>query len=150
ASMPIADDSVFATVANNLIYVIGGCCTNSQRLATVMSYNPATNAWTILAPLKVAKSTSALGFVNGAIVSAGGLLSNATATTDNEGYTIATNSWSTLPPLPDARHAGCFGAAGDTLYIAGGHSVASGNPLSTMDAFNADTNTWQTGLPLMP
>lgn len=150
APMPIANDSVFATVANGVIYVVGGCCSGGQRLATVMSYNPATNAWTMLAPLKTAKSTSAVGFVGGMIVSAGGLLSNSNATTDNEGYNIANNIWSALTPLPDARHAGCFGTAGDTLYIAGGHSVASGNPLATMDAFNADTNTWQTGLPAMP
>ena len=150
APMPIADDSMYATVVNNLIYVIGGCCSNGQRLASVLSYNPATNTWAVLAPLKTGKSQSAVGFVNSMIISAGGLLTNSTATADNEGYTITGNTWTVLPPLPDARHAGCFETVADTLYFAGGHNIGNGNPLATMDAFNADTNTWQTGLPAMP
>lgn len=149
--MPASDQGMYATVVNNVIYVIGGCCINGgNRLASVMSYDPAKNAWSVLAPLKVPKSQSAVGFLNGAIISAGGLLSNSNATTDNEGYSIATNTWTSLPPLPTARHAGCFETAGNTLYFAGGHSIGNGNPLATMDAFNADTNSWMTGLPAMP
>jgi uncharacterized protein (TIGR03437 family) len=150
APMPIANDSMYAAVANNLIYVVGGCCSSGQRLATVMSYNPATNTWAMLAPLKTGKSQSAVGFVNSLIVSAGGLLTNSTAATDNEGYNISTNTWAALPPLPNARHAGCFETAGNALYFAGGHNIGNGNPVATMDAYHADTNSWQSGLPLMP
>jgi uncharacterized protein (TIGR03437 family) len=151
APMPASDQGMYATVVNNIIYIAGGCCNaGGVRLANVMSYNPATNSWSVLAPLKTPKSQSAVGFIGSMIVSAGGLLSSSNATTDNEGYSIATNTWSTLPALPTARQAGCFETAGDTLYFAGGHSVGNGSPLATMEAYNADTNAWMSGLPLMP
>jgi uncharacterized protein (TIGR03437 family) len=151
APMPIANDSMYATVVNNIVYVIGGCCNaGGVRLANVMSYNPATNSWSVLAPLKTPKSQSALGFLGSTIISAGGLLTNSNATTDNEAYNIANNTWTTLPPLPSPRHAGCFETAGDTLYFAGGHSIGNGNPVATMDAYNADSNSWMSGLPSMP
>jgi len=151
ASMPIANGSVYATVANNIIYVVGGCClSGGVRLGNVMSYNPATNIWSVLAPLKTAKSQSALGFLGSMVVSAGGLLTNSNATTDNEGYTIANNTWSTLAPLPTPRHAGCFETVADTLYFAGGHTVGNGSPLTTTDSYNFDTNSWTSGLATMP
>ena len=139
--MPISNDSMYAVVENNIIYVIGGCCTGgSVRFSTVLSYDPATNVWSTLASLKVAKSQSAVALFGSTIVSAGGLLSSSDATTDNEGYTAATNTWTPLAPLPSARQAGCFEAAGGTLYFAGGHDVGNGNPVATMDAYDADTN----------
>jgi uncharacterized protein (TIGR03437 family) len=151
APMPIANGSMYATVANNIVYVVGGCCqAGGVRLGNVLSYNPATNIWSVLAPLKTPKSQSALGFLNSMVISAGGLLSSFNATTDNEGYNIANNTWTLLPPLPSPRHAGCFETAGNTLYFAGGHSIGNGNPLATMDAYNAGTNAWMSGLPLMP
>jgi len=150
APMPISDDSMYATVDNNIIYVIGGFNPSGGRLTNVLAYNPANNTWSPLAPLKVGKSTSAAGLVGPMIVSAGGL-ANSGVTTDNEGYNVASNSWTTLAPLPIARHAGCFAAVGSTLYFAGGHNVASGAPLfTTMDTYNADTNSWTSGLPAMP
>jgi len=151
APMPIANGSMYATVANNIIYVIGGCCqAGGVRLANVFSYNPASNIWSVLPPLKTPKSQSALGFLNGVVVAAGGLLTSFSATTENEGYNIANNTWTLLPPLPSPRHAGCFETAGNTLYFAGGHSVGNGNPITTMDAYNAGTNSWMSGLPSMP
>ena len=151
APMPASDQGMYATVVNNIIYIAGGCCNaGGIRLPYLMSYDPAKNAWSVLAPLKTAKSQSAVGFLNGMVISAGGLLSNSNATTDNEGYSIAGNAWTTLPPLPSPRHAGCFETAGNTLYFAGGHSIGNGNPVATMDAFNAGTNSWMSGLPSMP
>lgn len=150
APMPVTDDSLCgAVVDNGIIYIIGGYRNSSGRLNTVLSYNPVTNAWTTLAPLKVGKSTSAVGLVGSMIVAAGGL-TNSGVTTDNEGYNVATNSWTTLAPLPTARHAGCFEAVGSTLYFAGGHNVGNGAPIfNTMDAYDADTNSWTSGLPTM-
>ena len=151
APMPISNDSMYAVVENNIIYVIGGCCNSgSVRFSTVLSYNPVTNVWSTLASLKTAKSQSAVGLFGSMIVSAGGLLSSSDATTDNEGYNAATNTWTALAPLPSARQAGCFEAAGGTLYFAGGHDVGNGNPVATMDAYDANTNIWTSGLSQMP
>jgi uncharacterized protein (TIGR03437 family) len=152
ASMPAAEDSMFAIVDNGIIYVIGGYSPVSGRLATVFSYDPTSNVWSSSASLKIGKSSSALGVIGGMIVSAGGLTQNSGVTTDNEGYSVANNSWTTLAPAPTARNGACFGPMGDTLYVAGGNPVGNtGSPqLDTMDAYDADTNSWFTGLPTMP
>ena len=148
--MPIANDSIYATVANGIIYVIGGFAPGNGRLANVLAYNPTSNSWNTLAPLKIGKSNSALGAIGSMIISAGGLATSG-VTTDNEGYNVATNSWATLTPMPAARNAGCFAAMGSTLYVAGGNPVGNTGPqLNTMDAYDANLNTWTTGLPVMP
>lgn len=147
--MPIGNNSVYAAVENNIIYVVGGCC-NNGRLTNVLAYDPASDSWSTLAPLKVGKSQAATALIGSTIIAAGGLLSNSKATTDNEAYDAATNVWTTLAPLPTPRHAGCFEAVNDTLYFAGGHSVGNGTPLASMDAYNAGTNSWISGLPVLP
>ena len=147
--MPIVDDSVYATVDNGIIYVIGGYANGQGRLTSVVAYNPATDSWSTAAPLKVGKSNSAIGVLGSTIVSAGGLTDSG-VTTDNESYAIGSNSWTTLAAMPTARVAGCFEALGDTLYVAGGNQVGNTTQLNTMDAYDAATNSWATGLPTMP
>jgi uncharacterized protein (TIGR03437 family) len=148
APLPSGIDSMYATVVNNIIYVVGGY--NGSRITTVLAYDPASNKWSSVAPLKVGKSQSALGVFGTTIISAGGLLANGNASTDAEGYSTISNTWTTLTPLPAARQAGCFESAGNLLFFAGGHGIDNGSPVATMDAYHADTNTWQNGLPQMP
>lgn len=152
--MPIVNDNIYATVENNIIYVIGGFSQSSQqRLTTVLSYNPAINVWSILAPLKVGKSESAVGLLGSTIISAGGLANSGATTTDTEGYNAVTNSWTTLAPLPTARQAGCFGVTAGLLLVAGGDAsgtALSGSPLNIMEAYDVTSNSWMSGLPSMP
>jgi uncharacterized protein (TIGR03437 family) len=150
APMPVAIDSMYAAVIGNVIYIVGGYNPPGGRLATVLAYDTVTDTWSAPAPLKVGKSQSALGVFGSTIVSAGGLLGTGSATTDTESFNPATNTWTTLTPLPSPRHAGCFESAGNKLYFAGGHAGTGQAPLATMVAYNADTNSWTTGLPVMP
>jgi uncharacterized protein (TIGR03437 family) len=151
--MPIANDNIYATVENNIIYVIGGFSQSSQqRITTVLSYNPATDVWSVLAPLNVGKSESAVGLLGSTIISAGGLTNSSATTTDTEGYNAATNSWTTLASMPTARQAACFGVTSGLLYVAGGSSAggAASVPLTVMEAYDATTNSWSSGLPSIP
>jgi uncharacterized protein (TIGR03437 family) len=148
APMPITNDSIYATVANGIIYVIGGYEPGQGRLSSALAYNPAGDAWSTLAPLKVGKSLPAIGVIGSTIIAAGGL-ANSGATTDNEGYDMTRNTWTTLAPLPTARTGGCFGVFGTMLYLAGGNGNA-GTQLTSMEAYDANANTWSTGLPPMP
>src|SRR5208283_3113795 len=85
ASMPTARDSLSAVVDKGIIYVIGGF--NGSRVATVESYNPATDTWTKEAPMLVGKSLPGVGLLGATIVAASGL-GNSGWTGDNEGYTV--------------------------------------------------------------
>jgi N-acetylneuraminic acid mutarotase len=150
ASMPIADDSMYAIAYGGLIYVVGGFNPANGRLANLLSYNPANNTWTTLAPLKVGKSLPTLAAIGTMIISAGGL-ANSGVTTDNEAYNVASNSWTTLAPLPNPREGACFDVVGSKLYIAGGNpaNAATNGQVNTMDAYDANSNAWASGLPTM-
>jgi len=150
ASMPVAQDSMYAIAYGGLIYLVGGYTPANGRLASLLSYNPANNSWATLAPLKVGKSLPALAAIGTMIISAGGL-ANSGVTTDNEAYNVASNSWTTLAPLPTPREGACFDVVGSKLYIAGGDpaNAATNDQLKTMDAYDANSNSWASGLPAM-
>ena len=151
APVPFPTNGSTAVVENGLIYLVGGFNAASGDLTTALSYNPATNAWTTEASLKLAKSNSAAALLGSAIVSAGGLTNPSVTTSDTEGYNPATNSWSSLAPIPTARQVGCFGVLGQLLYVAGGTPSGSvESPVNVMEAYNAASNAWTTGLPQMP
>ena len=100
AAMPTARGSVGAVADKNIIYVIGGY--NGSRLATVESYNPATNTWTEETPLLDGKSEPSLGVFGSTIVAADGYTSGGD-NGDNEGYSTTTNAWKAFKADPTAR-----------------------------------------------
>ena len=152
APVPMIVDSVKAAVENNIIYLIGGYNKAGGRLNTVLSYNPATNIWSKLAPLNIGKSESAVTLLGSMIVSAGGLPNSGAPTTDTEGYNAVTNFWTALAPMPTARQEGCFGAIAGLLYVAGGNPSGGGSAptIKVLEAYNAVTNSWASGLPSIP
>jgi N-acetylneuraminic acid mutarotase len=149
APMPIANDSCYAVIEKGIVFVIGGYDLASGRLRAVESYNPMTNQWAEVAPLNVGKSLAAVGLVGSVIIAAGGLTNADTATADNEAYSAA-GHWTTLAPVPTARQGGCFEAAGGTLYFGGGNTGGDDYPLTVLEAYALETNSWTTGLASMP
>jgi N-acetylneuraminic acid mutarotase len=140
-------------VANDSIYVIGGCGEDPyDRLSTVESYNPATDTWTEEAPLLVGKSQPSVGTllttmsppftptIRSTIVAADGWTADAD-TGDNEGYNASTNSWTPLATDPNPRNGACTGAIGGFLYVAGGN-------VTSTESFNLSRNTWKTLAPI--
>ena len=93
AAMPTARWASEAVVekTTNIIYVIGGAANPSGNgfLATVESYNPATNTWTEEAPMLVAKAQSAAGLIGTTIVVADGATNGQGTTGDTEAYDAA-------------------------------------------------------------
>jgi N-acetylneuraminic acid mutarotase len=149
--VPFPTNGSTAVVENGLIYLVGGFNAASGDLTTALSYNPATNAWTTEASLKLAKSNSAAALLGSTIVSAGGLTNPSVTTSDTEGYNPATNSWSSLAPIPTARQVGCFGVLGQLLYVAGGTSSGSvESPVNVMEAYTPQAMLGQPGFPRCP
>lgn len=142
-AMPTARCAVDAVVANNIIYVIGGY--NGSALATVESYNPATDKWTEEASLLEPKNGPAVGvFANKTIVAAGGW--NGSVTSDVEAYDIATNSWKELESDTTARNAQCYGVVGSDLYDTSGG--AGGSSYTLNESFSLARDTWTTLSPI--
>lgn len=108
-------------VLNNVLYVIGGYdSAHRDGLATVESYSPASNNWTLQAPMITPRSLGAAGgTLNNRIYVFGGNNGSKEIST-NEIYDPSTGTWSVAPALPTAR----FGLGGAVLnnkiYAVGG------------------------------
>jgi N-acetylneuraminic acid mutarotase len=135
ASHPNPKDHFSTVVLNGKIYTAGGehghDLLNEQQ-ADLHVYDPATNVWTNLASMPVAKShnESATFVLNGRIVFAGGQVNHFEATNNVVAYDPATNSWSTLAPLPEVRQGATINFVGGKLIITQGAIVTDG-PLAT-------------------
>ena len=143
AAMPTARWASVAVVEKktNIIYVIGGDinASGNGNIATVESYNPATNTWTEEAPMLVARGQSAAGLIGTTIVVADGATNGQGTTGDTEAYDPATNTWKTLASDPVSRYASCQGSIGTKLYDMGGEITPTYS-----DDFQLSKNKWTT------
>jgi N-acetylneuraminic acid mutarotase len=130
------------------IYAVGGRDSNGYHLNTLTAFNPATIAWTTLAPMPTAREALAAVFANGLLYALGGYGDGGLLSTV-EVYHPTTNSWTTAAdmPVPVSSMAAAVGNDG-RFYVFGG-SDGSGNAMATVQTYDPGTNTW-TQLPNMP
>lgn len=151
AAMPTARNGTLAVVEKNIVYVIGGNLGNGANfVATVESYDPATNTWKTEASMDGAKDFPGGGLIGTTIVVADGAPSGGVITGDTEGYNSTTNAWSELTADPTARTGPCSGAIGTALYDAGGYINNAGAAITTNESFTLSKNKWTTTLLAIP
>ena len=110
------------------IYAVGGQHGHDEGLTTTSNldvYDPATDAWTQLADMPLAKShVSGATFVfQGRILTLAGETANGVFTDEVAAYDPVTNSWKELTPFPERIYSGIAGpVAGGFVYTTGGFS----------------------------
>ncbi|MFE7548640.1 Kelch repeat-containing protein [Streptomyces gardneri] len=140
------------------VYVIGGRITvfgdgeTDVLQSVVESYNPVTNAWSTVSPLRTARRNLAAAAAP-CPPGQGGTCIYVVGGTDNgflntaEVYSPANNSWSTVAAMPTRRMslgaaaAACPpGQSGTCVYAVGGLNSAGFS--STVESYNPATNAW--------
>jgi N-acetylneuraminic acid mutarotase len=166
ASQPYTNAEAQGTVVNGKLYTFGGfdsqksCCTPTSR---VYVYNPATNAWSALAPMPPMNGTGSGGVTHAGLTTdgrdiyfAGGYTSSFGGTEQIFGtkevwrYNVGTNTYTRLPDLPADR------AAGQLVYLNGElHHIGGTNKARTMDvgdhyvlSLQPLGTAWRTAAPL--
>lgn len=127
------------------IYVFGG-----RNPSTVFNsleiYNPATNTWSVGAPMPVATRgmSVALGS-NGAIYAISGVTN--TPVSNVYKYTPSTNTWVAVAPIPQkVFEAAAAATPNGKIYVFGGEpSTAGGTSTNATRIYNIATNSWSTG-----
>ena len=131
APMPTPRSSFALVVANSLLYAIGGNSgtpASPVPSAVVEAYNPATNAWSTLAPMPTPRWGLAASADGTMIYAIGGLTTGTTSSLHTvEGYDVATNQWITRLSLPRGRADFSAVTIAGKVYVPNGIDRHSGN-----------------------
>jgi N-acetylneuraminic acid mutarotase len=152
APVPRALDHMGSTVLNGKIYLIGGFVgggVHRDGQNTAFEYDPATDSWRVLAPMKAGRGSVGVAALDGKIHAIGGRSPDNAKTVDtHEVYDPATNTWKDLAPLPQARDHGAATAAEGKIYYAGGRITSPAEPTGRLDIYDPKANTWNAGPPM--
>ena len=125
-------------VIDNKIYVAGGAGPGMQQRELEV-YDPATNTWTNLAPMSVARNHTGGGVINGKFYVVGGR-GSADAATALEVYDPPSNTWTTLAPMPTGRSGVAVGVVNGELYVFGGEIPSL---RAEVEVYNPGSNSWR-------
>ncbi|WP_347158798.1 Kelch repeat-containing protein, partial [Pontibacter chitinilyticus] len=147
-----------SAVYGGKLYYIGGAhhqdnATVTQK--TVEVYDPATDTWTRVADMPVARDhiSSSVIVIGDRILVLGGETSHNVKSNLVTAYSPATNTWKNLTPLPSTTSAGVAGAINGLIYYTGGNfskTARKGTPVgvdnttsqqvASLTLINADNN----------
>jgi N-acetylneuraminic acid mutarotase len=154
APMPVPTGAAGAGVANGVLHVVGGLTTGASGgsfLALDQAYSPSTNSWALLAPMPTPRSGRAAAVLGGVLFAAGGWTGPPFRDLGTlEAYDPRTNTWATKAPMPTPRQALALVACDGLLFAIGGenHPVPSGTVLTTVEAYDTETDTWTERSPM--
>ncbi len=131
-------------VINEKIYVVGGT-KGTESLRNLEVYDPATNTWTLLASMSVARNHTAGAFIEGKFYVVGGRGSSS-APTALEVYDPQSNTWSKRASMPTGRSGIAAAAVDGELYVFGGEIP---HIHGEVEVYNSTSNSWRQ-LPNMP
>jgi uncharacterized protein (TIGR03437 family) len=147
ANLIEANSEMSVAELNGRIYVLGGYPASRVTVATVQVYDPATDFWSLAAPLPAPVNHSMPAVAKGKLYLIGGQSDSGSTSFVNTVYEYdpATNAWRTRAPLPLARGGGAAAVVNDRIYVAGGRPPRG----SDFAVFDPEANQW-TQLPNLP
>jgi N-acetylneuraminic acid mutarotase len=123
APMPVGLHHVGIGVAGGRLYVVGGYKQSGLSVwgavATVYSYNPASDVWTERAPMPTARGALSVTVHEGKLYAIGGYEGRANSAAV-EVYDPERNSWTSRAPLPTPRDHLATATAAGKIYAIGG------------------------------
>jgi uncharacterized protein (TIGR03437 family) len=149
AATPPSDLFLYAVVsdeARGVYYQIGGL-TNAQEVVNELrAYDPRTNSWHGLPPMKTGRFAHEAALFNGKLYVVGG--ADVTATlADGEVFDFASQTWTSIAPLTRPRRYAINGLGTDNSghplwFVAAGEEATGLPPLATVEAYDFTSNRW--------
>lgn len=139
-------------VINGKLYVLT-TCSNEDRCPVPLPvafyrYDPAADHWAVLPAPAHEHEVGMGGVIGGKLYVTGGYFDGNRENLQLDVYDPARNVWTRRATLPRARAKGAGVVLGGKLYVVGGSRISadqlSTEPVRTVDAYDASTNTWTT------
>ncbi len=129
APIPTPRQMLSAASDGKLVYALGGSNETSD-LATVETYDPATDTWTSLPELPGRRSDLGVAYADGRLVVVGGM-SAGQVLKSVVALDLMTQSWNGLPDMGTGRHGMAVAGVGRTVYAIGGSTGAGDGPITS-------------------
>ena len=155
ASLPGAAVENPAVVAHGgKLYAFGGSTEPfAGAVANAAVYNPATNAWTSLAPMATPRAGAAVDVLNGKIYVVGGMGSDGASLASVEIFDPVAGTWSAGPSLATRRDNPGAATLDGKLYVFGGRTreasgVVANGTLASVEMLDPAAGAWVARAPM--
>ena len=140
---------VAAAEAGGKIYVLGGSALGEDAQTLNEVYDPATDRWSVRAPMPRGLSHVGAAGMNGKIYVVGGFIRNVHMGAQDAAleYDPAKDTWRTLGPMKSPRGSVGLAALNGKLYAVGGRGVDTVT-VATHEAYDPATGKWSDLAPL--
>ncbi|OWY98423.1 Kelch-like protein 5 isoform X1 [Phytophthora megakarya] len=128
-----------AVTRDNKIFVMGGTSSSSHHHNTMESYNPETNSWICMPPMKNARSYLGAAVVGDFIYVVGGFNGQAHLSSV-ERFDLQIEQWESMPPLSTGRSGLAVVALNGLVYAIGGYDGRK--HLKSVEVFDPQSNQW--------
>lgn len=143
-SMPTARFALSASVADGIIYAVGGNLGLGTGTSALEAYDPVLDIWeTTLPPMPTPREALASASVDGKIYAIGGRTSPGSGVLGTvEMYDPSNSSWSTKSSMTVSRVLLGAAAVNGKIYAIGGANFSAGQVFSTVEAYDPQTDSW--------
>lgn len=157
ATMPSGVNHNSAVALNGKIYIVGGFSgrppgatgprVHQGAEAHLQEYDPISNTWRKLAPMKSPRGSVGAAALDGKIHALGGRGRDVGTVTTHAVYDPAANSWSDRAPMPTARDHMATIAVNGRIHVVGGRLNERDDNVANHDIYDPETNSWSVGPP---
>ncbi len=153
AAYPAVENPAVTSYNGKLYVFAGSTAAFTGAVAAAAAYDPATNQWTMLAPMAAGRGGPTAQVLNGKIYVAGGMDNSGASLSSVEVYDPASNAWSAAPSMAERRDNPGSAVLGGKLYVFGGRTrnadgTEVNGTLASVEMFDPATNTWTSRAPM--
>jgi len=121
AALGVPRRALAAATDGKRIYAVGGIKSDGGVSSALEVFDPASGAWSALAPLPGARGALTAGIIKGQLHVAGGATWTPLKTYNNHDvFDLASKTWSKAPPMPTSRQGLASGVSGGRWWAIGG------------------------------
>ncbi|MEX2123335.1 MAG: kelch repeat-containing protein [Woeseia sp.] len=149
SSTRISVENPAVTALNGKLYVFGGSTDPfADAVANASVYDPATNTWSVLAPMPTPRGGVSAAVLQGLIYVVGGMTTDGASTNLVEIYNPQSNTWTAGAPMGTRRDNLGVTVIGGQVYAFGGRTrnadgTTVNDTLNSVEALNPTTGVWE-------